>query len=40
MIRPTGLVDPVIHVKPARGQVPDLVEEIEKRTAEEASGRW
>jgi excinuclease ABC subunit B len=31
VIRPTGLVDPVIHIKPARGQVPDLVEEIKKR---------
>jgi excinuclease ABC subunit B len=31
VIRPTGLVDPVIHVKPARGQVPDLIEEIKKR---------
>src|SRR4051794_39234596 len=31
VIRPTGLVDPVIHVKPARGQVPDLIKEIEKR---------
>ncbi len=33
VIRPTGLVDPLIHVKPARGQVPDLVAEIEKRAA-------
>jgi excinuclease ABC subunit B len=33
VIRPTGLVDPVIHVKPARGQVADLVKEIEVRTA-------
>jgi excinuclease ABC subunit B len=33
VIRPTGLVDPVIHVRPARGQVPDLVKEIEKRAA-------
>ncbi len=33
VIRPTGLVDPVIHVKPARGQVPDLIKEIEARTA-------
>lgn len=32
VIRPTGLVDPVIHVKPARGQVADLIEEIKKRT--------
>jgi excinuclease ABC subunit B len=31
VIRPTGLVDPVIHVRSARGQVPDLVEEIKKR---------
>jgi excinuclease ABC subunit B len=31
IIRPTGLVDPVINVKPARGQVPHLVEEIKKR---------
>ena len=31
VIRPTGLVDPVLHVKPARGQVPDLVAEIKKR---------
>ncbi len=32
VIRPTGLVDPVIHVRPARGQVPDLVKEIQART--------
>src|SRR5437016_8048691 len=31
VIRPTGLVDPVLHVRPARGQVPDLVTEIRKR---------
>src|SRR4029077_11811587 len=31
VIRPTGLVDPLLHVKPARGQVPDLIEEIRKR---------
>jgi excinuclease ABC subunit B len=33
VIRPTGLVDPLLHVRPARGQVPDLVEEIRKRAA-------
>jgi excinuclease ABC subunit B len=33
IIRPTGLVDPVLHVKPARGQVPDLINEIKKRAA-------
>lgn len=32
VIRPTGLVDPVIHIKPARGQVKDLMEETRKRT--------
>jgi excinuclease ABC subunit B len=31
VIRPTGLIDPVIHVKPARGQVPDLIKEIKIR---------
>jgi excinuclease ABC subunit B len=31
IIRPTGLIDPIIHVRPARGQVPDLVTEIKKR---------
>jgi excinuclease ABC subunit B len=33
LIRPTGLVDPVLHVKPARGQVQDLLSEIKKRVA-------
>jgi len=33
IIRPTGLLDPVIHVESARGQVPHLLQEIEKRVA-------
>ena len=33
VIRPTGLVDPVIHIRPARGQVEDLKNEIQKRAA-------
>jgi excinuclease ABC subunit B len=33
LIRPTGLVDPLLHVKPARGQVPDLIQEIKTRAA-------
>src|SRR6516164_863638 len=33
VIRPTGLVDPLLHVKAARGQVPDLIAEIRKRAA-------
>ncbi len=32
VIRPTGLVDPVVHVKPAKGQVKDLEAEIRKRS--------
>ncbi|MDP2602916.1 MAG: excinuclease ABC subunit UvrB [Deltaproteobacteria bacterium] len=31
LIRPTGLVDPQIFVRPARNQVDDLLEEIRKR---------
>jgi len=31
IIRPTGLVDPEIHIRPSKGQVDDLVKEIRKR---------
>jgi len=31
VIRPTGLVDPLIHIHPARGQVPHLIEQIRGR---------
>ena len=31
VIRPTGLVDPEIHIVPARGQVPHLMDEIRQR---------
>ena len=31
VIRPTGLVDPILHVRPAKGQVADLVKEIKIR---------
>lgn len=31
IIRPTGLVDPEVEVRPSKGQVDDLVEEIRKR---------
>jgi excinuclease ABC subunit B len=33
VIRPTGLLDPLITVKPARGQVPDLLHQIQTRAA-------
>jgi len=31
VIRPTGLVDPIIHVRPARGQIADLLKESKIR---------
>ncbi len=31
LIRPTGIVDPLIEIRPAEGEVPDLLKEIEKR---------
>ena len=34
VIRPTGLIDPVIHIHPARGQVQHLEEQIRLRTAQ------
>ncbi|MGI9457312.1 MAG: excinuclease ABC subunit UvrB [Aeoliella sp.] len=33
VVRPTGLLDPVIEIIPARGQVPHLLEEIKQRAA-------
>jgi excinuclease ABC subunit B len=33
VIRPTGLLDPPITVKPARGQVPDLLLQVQARAA-------
>jgi excinuclease ABC subunit B len=32
IIRPTGLLDPTIEVRPIEGQIDDLIEEIRKRT--------
>jgi excinuclease ABC subunit B len=34
IIRPTGLVDPVLEVRPVKGQVDDLLEEIRQREAQ------
>jgi excinuclease ABC subunit B len=33
VIRPTGLLDPVIEISPARGQVPHLLAQIKERSA-------
>ncbi|KMK77456.1 excinuclease ABC subunit UvrB [Alkalihalobacillus pseudalcaliphilus] len=32
IIRPTGLLDPIIDVRPIKGQIDDLIEEIRERT--------
>jgi excinuclease ABC subunit B len=31
LIRPTGLIDPEVTIKPTMGQIPDLISEIQKR---------
>jgi len=33
VIRPTGLLDPMVEVRPASGQVPDLIEQCKARVA-------
>jgi len=35
VIRPTGLLDPTIEVKPTKGQIDDLIEEIQNRVQKE-----
>lgn len=35
VIRPTGLVDPEINVRPTRGQIDDLIHEIKERTTKD-----
>lgn len=31
LIRPTGIVDPLITIRPSDGEIPDVIQEIEKR---------
>jgi excinuclease ABC subunit B len=33
IIRPTGLIDPEVIVRPIKGQIDDLIAEIKKRTS-------
>src|SRR5256885_6918199 len=35
IVRPTGLIDPEVEVRPTRGQIDDLIEEIRRRTERE-----
>ena len=36
IVRPTGLIDPEVIIKPTKGQIDDLMEEIRKRVEQEA----
>ena len=36
LVRPTGLIDPEVVIRPTKGQIDDLMEEIRKRTEAEA----
>ena len=36
IVRPTGLIDPEVVIRPTKGQIDDLMEEIRKRTEAEA----
>ena len=40
IIRPTGLVDPEVEVRPIEGQVDDLVERDPPARRSAASARW
>ena len=40
IIRPTGLVDPIIYVKPAKTQVNDLLKQIKKRAEKKETRCW
>ncbi len=40
VIRPTGLIDPPVEVRPARTQVDDLVGEVRADGAQPATARW
>src|SRR6201988_4753317 len=39
VIRPTGLIDPEVEIRPVKGQVDDLLEEIRIRAAKSERGR-
>ena len=40
VIRPTGLVDPQVVVKPTKGQIDDLMHEIHAAHRARTSGCW
>ena len=40
VIRPTGLIDPPVEVRPAKTQVDDLLGEVKRGRASAATARW
>ena len=40
VIRPTGLIDPPVEVRPAKTQVDDLLGEVQARWRAAATARW
>src|SRR5690554_6981576 len=32
VVRPTGLIDPVVEIKPATGQVDDVIHELDRKS--------
>ena len=40
IIRPTGLIDPEVEVRPVKGQIDDLLHEIREPRREECSACW
>ena len=40
VIRPTGLIDPAISVRPTKGQIDDLLREINLRVSKRRARRW
>ena len=40
VVRPTGLVDPMLEVRPAQTQVDDLLSEIRLRVEQATSACW
>ena len=40
VIRPTGLIDPPVEIRPARSQVDDLLGEVREVSAAQAIARW
>ena len=40
IIRPTGLIDPEVMIRPTKGQIDDLLHEIRERAIRGSRGFW